>query len=183
MHNDHPFEKISDLEVWIKMQPFEAKLLFKIGKRNGSRIVLMGVGNELRHDDGVAQTIIKQLNECNNETILAVDCQNVPENFTSFVKRFNPTHIILIDAVDFGANPGDFEIFEIQDIESLRITTHKASLAVMASYLQQETSAHIFIIGIQPANSSFGIGLSNDVKKAVNSIVGSLRTVLNCSMP
>ncbi|HXY88439.1 MAG TPA: hydrogenase 3 maturation endopeptidase HyCI [Candidatus Acidoferrales bacterium] len=163
------------------MQPFETKLLFKIGERHRSRIVLMGVGNELRHDDGVAQTIIRQLEGCNSDTILAVDCQDAPENFTSFVKRFNPTHIILIDAVDFRANPGDFEIFEIHDIESVRITTHKTSLAVMASYLRQETSAHIFIIGIQPADSSFGIGLSQDVKKAVNLIVGSLRTVLNCS--
>jgi len=165
------------------MQSFESKLLFKIGERHGTRIVLMGIGNELRHDDGAAQKVIKQLNECADETILAVDCQDVPENFTSYVKRFKPTHIILIDAVDFGANPGDFEIFEIQDIESVGITTHKASLAVMASYLHQETSARIFIIGIQPANSSFGIGLSHDVKKAVNSIVGSLRTVLNCSTP
>ena len=165
------------------MQPFETKLLFKIGERHGSRIVIMGVGNELRHDDGVAQTIIKQLEGCNSDTILAVDCQDAPENFTSFVKRFNPTHIILIDAVDFGANPGDFEIFEIQDIESVGVTTHKASLAVMASYLHRETFARIFIIGIQPANSNFGIGLSPDVKKAVNSIVRSLRTVLNCSTP
>ncbi len=165
------------------MQSFESKLLYEIGERHGTRIVLMGIGNELRHDDGAAQKVIEQLNDCADETILAVDCQDVPENFTSYVKRFKPTHIILIDAVDFGANPGDFEIFEIQDIESVGVTTHKASLAVMASYLHRETFARIFIIGIQPANSSFGIGLSPDVKKAVNSIVRSLRTVLNCSTP
>ena len=165
------------------MQSFESKLLFKIGERHGTRIVLMGIGNELRHDDGAAQNVIKQLHDCDDETILAVDCQDVPENFTSYVKRFKPTHIILIDAVDFGANPGDFEIFEIQDIESVGVTTHKASLAVMAGYLHQETPARIFIIGIQPANLSFGVGLSRDVKKAVNSIVGSLRTVLSCSTP
>jgi hypothetical protein len=53
----------------------------------------------------------------------------------------------------------------------------------MAGYLHQETSARIFMIGIQPANSSFGVGLSHDVKKAANAIVGSLRTVLNCSTP
>ncbi len=163
------------------MQRFESTLLLKIGKLHGTRIVLMGIGNELRHDDGVGQSIIKRLNKCAGDTITVVDCKDVPENYTSYVKRFKPTHIILIDAVDFGANPGDVDIFEIQDIESIGITTHKASLTVMANYLLQETAARIFVIGIQPANSSFGIGLSLDVKKAVDLIVGSLRTVLNCT--
>jgi hydrogenase 3 maturation protease len=163
------------------MHPFESKLLLKIGRLHGTRIVLLGVGNELRHDDGVAQSIIKRLNECVDDTILVLDCKDVPENFTGYVKRFKPTHIILIDAVDYGANPGDFEIFDIQDIESIGITTHRASLTVMAGYLLQETSARIFMIGIQPADSSFGIGLSEDVKRAVDLIVESLRTVLNCT--
>lgn len=163
------------------MQRFESKLLLKIGKLPQTRIVLMGIGNELRHDDGVGQSIIKRLEECASDAILVINCKDVPENFTSHAKRFKPTHIILIDAVDFGANPGDVDIFEIQDFESSEITTHKASLTVIADYLLQETAARIFVIGVQPANSSFGIGLSLDVKKAVDLIVKSLRTVLNCT--
>ncbi len=163
------------------MQPFEANLLLKIGKLHETRIVLMGIGNELRHDDGVGQIIIKRLHECARDTIAVINCKDVPENFTGYVKRFKPTHVILIDAVDFGANPGDVDIFEIQDIESSGITTHKASLTVIADYLLQETAARIFVIGIQPANSSFGTGLSLDVKNAVDLIVESLRTVLNCT--
>jgi hydrogenase 3 maturation protease len=108
-----------------------------------------------------------------------LNCQNAPENFTGNVKRIKPTCIVLIDAADFGALPGDARIFQLHDLEESSVTTHKASLVTLGEYLQSEINCNIFVIGIQPADCDFGSGLSPVARRASIVVADSVSTAIN----
>ena len=159
---------------------FEAELSRIIERCGSSRIAILGIGNELKGDDAVGLVVIDHLAEAiDNPLILILNCQNVPENFSATVKRFRPSCVLLIDAADFGSVPGSVRAFELEDLENVTTTTHKASLAVMGKYLCSETDANVVVIGIQPADCGFGIGLSATVQDASAAVGDTIRTVLN----
>ena len=146
----------------------------------GTKIAFLGIGNEFRRDDAVGLTVIDKLGALiDHPSISLVKCHEVPENFTGHVKRFKPACVILIDAADFGGTPGEARIFELSELECFEVTTHRPSLAVLGEYLQSETSASIFVIGIQPADREFGEGLSPAARRASTMVADALRTALN----
>ncbi len=145
-----------------------------------SNIAILGIGNELRRDDAVGLAVVDRLSSfIDDPSIMLLNCQNVPENFTGYVKRFRPTCVVLVDAADFGAVPGDARIFQLNDLESPEITTHRASLAMLGAYLRSETNSNVFVIGIQPADCDFGSGLSPSARRASVAVADAIRTALN----
>jgi hydrogenase 3 maturation protease len=159
---------------------FESDVSRRLKRCAGTKIALLGIGNELRRDDSVGLAVIDGLGELiDDPSISLVKCHEVPENFTGRVKRFNPACVILIDAADFGGAPGEVRVFELNELEGIEITTHRPSLAVLGEYLQSETSAGIFVIGIQPADREFGEGLSPTARRASIVVADALRTALN----
>lgn len=108
----------------------------------------MGIGNELKYDDGVGPFIISELNKLNlNENILLINAQTVPENFTGKIRKENPSHIILIDACLMGLNPGDYKIVNEEDFANIGISTHSMSLSYFVKFLNQDK---ILFVGIEP---------------------------------
>lgn len=108
----------------------------------------MGIGNELKYDDGVGPFIISELNKLNlNDNILLINAQTVPENFTGKIRMENPTHVILIDACLMGLNPGDYRIVDEKDFANIGISTHSMSLSYFVKFINQD---NILFIGIEP---------------------------------
>ena len=108
----------------------------------------MGIGNELKYDDGVGPFIISELNKLNlNENISLINAQTVPENFTGKIRKENPSHIILIDACLMGLNPGDYQIVNEEDFANIGISTHSMSLSYFVKFLNQDK---ILFVGIEP---------------------------------
>jgi hydrogenase 3 maturation protease len=81
---------------------------------------------------------------------------------------------VLIDAVELGASPGTIKIIEEDDIRDESLSTHNVSLRLVAKYLQKETSADVFLLGIQPQNTEFGGEISESVRKALEKVVRAL---------
>ena len=111
-------------------------------------MIILGIGNELKYDDGVGPFIISELNKLNlNENVLLINAQTVPENFTGKIRKENPSHIILIDACLMGLNPGDYKIVNEDDFANIGISTHSMSLSYFVKFLNQD---NILFIGIEP---------------------------------
>ena len=111
-------------------------------------MIILGIGNELKYDDGVGPFIISELNKLNlNENVLLINAQTVPENFTGKIRKENPSHIILIDACLMGLNPGDYKIVNEDDFVKIGISTHSMSLSYFVKFLNQD---NILFIGIEP---------------------------------
>ena len=73
----------------------------------------MGIGNELKCDDGVGPFIINELKDLENSDLIIIDGQTVPENFTGKIRKEKPSHVILVDACLMGCRPGEFNVFII----------------------------------------------------------------------
>ncbi len=161
-------------------EQFKSEIARSLERCATRRFVFLGIGNELRHDDAAGLAVVEKMRaRTNDRDVTLLNCADIPENFTGHVKRLDPGCIVLVDAADFGGAPGEAHVFALSDLEGGDISTHKASLAVLGAYLQSETDASVFIIGIQPASTEFGSGLTQKLQTATDSIAEVISTVLN----
>jgi hydrogenase 3 maturation protease len=129
------------------------------------RYVIVGVGNPLRGDDGAGSFLVNRLH--GKTHVPLVDAGDVPENYLGVVKSAQPELVLIVDAVELGAHPGDAAIVETQQLGGTMATTHNTSLALFAKAVQYETGADIFVLGIQPGTTEFGAPMSLPVEKTL----------------
>jgi hydrogenase 3 maturation protease len=108
----------------------------------GKRFLFLGVGNSDRGDDGIGTIVVSQL-----ETEHKLDCGPVPENYTGKIRKLSPEAIVMVDAVDFGGNPGETILTEAENAEGVTLSTHSMPLSVFCKMLPE---SRIYLLGIQP---------------------------------
>ena len=142
--------------------------------------MVLGIGNELRGDDGVGPEVARRLSgRCG---VPVVNAGEVPENYLDLVRARSPERVLLIDAADFGGAPGDTALvrLDVGETTSSRLpTTHCASLSVFARYLRTEIGTEVWLLGIQPASLEFGRPLSAPVAGAVERATAMAETWTN----
>lgn len=131
------------------------------------RVVVVGIGNELRKDDFVGVKVVEGLEGQVPENVMLVKSETVPESFLEPILEFNPSHILLIDAGLLGLKPGEVKLAESSDVLSSRtaVSTHALPLRVFCEYLKAALNTSIALILVQPADTSFGEGLSSKIKE------------------
>jgi hydrogenase 3 maturation protease len=97
-----------------------------------------------------------------------------PENFTTKIKRFNPTHIVFIDAADIGGEPGSVTLIAPERIVGSAFT-HRLPLSFLADYLKTQINARILVIGIQPENLKFSDKISQRVERAIKELESAIK--------
>lgn len=150
--------------------------LTKLKNRLQGKVSIVAIGNRLRGDDGVGPEIIKRV-ENPLPSLLLFDVGEAPENYLGKIVKQKPDAIVFIDAVDFDAPPGTIEVVETDDIRNESLSTHNVSLNLVAKYLQKETSADVFLLGIQPETTEFGREISRPVREGLEKIVKMLERV------
>ena len=101
-----------------------------------------------------------------------------PENVTGEIRRALPSHVIFVDAAEFGAPPGTVRLVDSVEIGGMSSSTHTLPLAVIADYLKQELGCRVLFLGLQPKGVEFGEGLSEEVAAAVTETVATLAQAL-----
>lgn len=135
-------------------------------------MVVVGVGSEMRGDDAAGMEIVRRLRGAlKSPNVLLVEGSVAPENFTSQIRRFKPSHVIFIDATDFGAEPGEVVLAEPGTITGQSVSTHTIPLSILAKYLQEQLKAKIVLLGIQPARARMGAEMSKVVKDSIKRVV------------
>jgi len=138
-------------------------------------VCLMGIGNRHLHDDGVGSYIAEGLQSC--EEIDAIDTGLVPENFIETVARKHPDTILMIDATDFGGDPGEVRLIYPEKVAYSGVSTHAGSLRMLAEYLHERTHAQIALLAIQPVDTSDGEELSPSVYETARELMETLPEV------
>lgn len=156
--------------------PFDLSSFLK----GATRIAVVGVGSEMRGDDAAGMEVVRKLQETlKSPNVLFIEGGVAPENFTSQIRRFEPSHVILIDATDFGAEPGEVVLAEPDAITGQSVSTHTMPLSILTQYLQEQTGAKIALLGVQPARAQLGAEMSGAVKDSVERVekilLGQLR--------
>lgn len=140
----------------------------------------MGIGNELKCDDGVGPFIINKLKEENieNDRLLFIDAKTVPENFTGKIKKENPTHIIIVDACLMDGLQGDIKIVDKYDFKNIGISTHSMSLSFFVRYLEKDNDFKIIFVGIEPESMDYSIDLTPEVEKTACEFIELLKGII-----
>ena len=101
-----------------------------------------------------------------------------PENLTGEIKKFRPTHLIIIDAADLEAKPGTIKVMDAEDIGGTSFCTHSLPTKVMTDYLLESFKFSITVIGIQPRSLTVGADPSKEVLKAVETLAATIAELL-----
>ena len=157
---------------------FEAQL--KDFLNDFEKLIILGVGNELKSDDCVGPFIIKNLMAENIESdrLLLIDSGTVPENFTGKIRKENPSHVIIVDACLMGCRPGDIRIVDKDDFTNIGISTHSMSLSYFVKYLERDTDFKIIFVGIEPETMDWGANPTENVEKAAFDFIKIIKGIL-----
>jgi hydrogenase maturation protease len=143
------------------------------------RVCLLGIGNRYWRDDGVGSLLAEAMESCQGLDV--VDAGFIPENHLETVARKKPGSILMVDATDFGGEPGQARLLYPDNVTYSGISTHAGSLRMLAKYLHARTQASIALLAIQPADTSAGEGLSPVVSNTLESLVETLKALCSCS--
>ncbi len=133
--------------------------------------ILLGVGNELRGDDAVGIYVARNFRKEGWHVIVA---GQVPEDFTSEIKKIRPQNLVIVDAALMGLSPGEIRIVPVEKIPSVAFSTHGMPLSFLMTYLQDFVD-EIILIGIQPRTMEFGTSMSEVVRKAGDTLIQLLK--------
>lgn len=145
------------------------------------KLIVLGVGNELKCDDGVGPYIINKLKEENIEDkkkLLFIDAKTVPENFTGKIRKEKPTHLIIVDACLMDEEPGAMKIVNKYDFASIGISTHSMSLSFFVRYLEKDTEFRIIFVGIEPESMDYADKLTPKVEQSADEFVNILKEIV-----
>ena len=160
----------------------DLKLNLKKRLNKASCVVLVGVGSELRGDDGAGLLVAQKL-KVKSKKLKVLIGGTAPENLTGEIKRLKPSHLIIVDSADFQAAPGAVEVLGYDKIGGHSFSTHSAPLKMMIDYLLADISFEPIVIGIQPRSLEFGAAVSEEVKAAVDEVVETLSSITDGDKP
>lgn len=103
---------------------------------------------------------------------------NAPENVTGAIIKYAPTHLIVVDAASFGADPGSVRLIAPKAIEGVTFSSHMMPLSVVLSYLGQYIKTENLVIGIQPVTTEFGFDMTPPVEHSVDEVVRTVAALL-----
>ena len=154
---------------------FEKQLFGQLNKLSNSTTLILTIGNILKGDDAVGPLLYEQLKGKISTEI--IDAGTVPENYIQTIIKKAPEVLLVIDAIDFAAQPGTIRMFEPCQLSSLIISTHCLSPRVFVDMITQEIDVQVFFLGIQPLQTQIGQPLSTEVDKAAQQVISILTEI------
>ncbi len=142
------------------------------------KLVIMGIGNDICGDDGIGPYIVENIKHLESSNVSILNATTVPENFTGKIRKIDPTHIIIVDAVIMNEGPGKIKIVKKEEVAGVSLSTHSMSLSYLVNYLELEKPYNILFIGIEPESMELGQGLSPLVKSSSDEIINIFTEIL-----
>lgn len=145
----------------------------QLKKIRGRSILVIGIGNTLKGDDGAGCIVCEQLKDTFSEWV--IDASTVPENYIGPIIDKKPEVLLVIDAIDFGGSAGEIKIFSPDELSSAVFSTHTLSPRLFVDVICKSIPVEVWFVGIQPGRTALGEGLSGQVEKAVGVVAGILK--------
>jgi len=154
----------------------EEQLARRLQKGGGATTLIVGVGNDLKGDDGVGSYLCQQLK--GKIAAKLIDAGTVPENYIQPIVKAGPDKLVIVDAMEFGAEPGSVRLFDAGDLNSAVMSTHSLSPRLFVDLIRKEIDVDVCFLGVQPGQMELGEGLSPEVEAAARELAGVLSRVL-----
>jgi hydrogenase 3 maturation protease len=133
------------------------------------KVLILGIGNTLRSDDGLGALLAARIT--GKVPFLVWDVGVGPENYLGKLIKEKPDTVVMVDAVDFGGQPGECRLLETGDIQTTNFfATHNSSISLTINYLQSNLKVDIIILIVQPKSIAFGEELSPEIAQTLDEL-------------
>ncbi|MFH1380408.1 MAG: hydrogenase maturation protease [bacterium] len=133
------------------------------------KVVILGLGNTLRGDDGFGPAVIGMLKDKINA--VCYDAGTTPENYIGKICKDKPDSILIIDTGHIDCNPGEYKLLQKADILQSGLNTHTMSPVMFIEHLEKGSNAQVHMLCVQPVQIQFGSEMSDAVKKSLFEVV------------
>jgi hydrogenase 3 maturation protease len=141
------------------------------------KVVFVGIGNPLRGDDAFGPLLVEKLQ--GQVKAVCLDAGNAPETYAGKIIKEKPDTIVLIDVVHLGLAPGEYAILRKEDLLKTGFTTHDLSPNMLIQYLESQTAAEIYLLGVQPKTVDFGTEMSESVARTLDKMAVMIKEALD----
>ena len=152
-------------------------MLQKLKCKLKGKVVIVGIGNVMKGDDGFGPALVEELRAGLNVPCIAAG--SAPENYVGVIAKENPDTVLLCDAAHLGKDAGQYDILEEKEIIKSGFTTHDLSAGMFIEYLKKRTGANIYLFGIQPENITLGSDMSPKIKAALPDVARIIKEALD----
>jgi hydrogenase 3 maturation protease len=153
----------------------ELKTKLRKALAGATRIAVLGVGSDLRADDGAGPLVIRQLQRGHSRRssckVKTFDGGTAPENLTGKIRAFHPSHVIIVDAAELDSSPGTVAVSPPESICTTTFSTHILPISILVDYLKCSIACKVTVIGIQPKSLQLQAPLSPEVRSAITELV------------
>ncbi|MDM5315429.1 hydrogenase maturation protease [Fictibacillus sp. b24] len=143
------------------------------------KILILGIGNQLMMDDGLGIYIVEELQK--TFALQGVTYVSGESDIDFCIGQIeDATNVIIIDAAVSGTNPGQVSTYPIADLhqqQSLDISPHNIHLFQVL--YQQRNRLRGYLIGIEPFEVKFHIGLSERMIYEWDYVIAEVKKILN----
>jgi len=137
------------------------------------RPLIACLGNPLMGDDGVGAAVASELAKLGYEVVV---CGSDLSPVLTRVEEVDS--LIIVDAMDWGAEPGSVLTAKLEDLEEGRVRTSHSLRVSDAIKLVRSVfgrPSEVYVVGIQPERVEPSTELSPSVRRAVNDVVAKVR--------
>ena len=133
------------------------------------KTIILCIGNPKGGDDAIGPYIAQHLKP--SSKLLVINAETTPENYTSIIRKNQPTQVIVIDAIDMSLAPGEIRIVPEHMIGVMHISTHSTPLSVLINYIKTMVK-DVKLIGVQP--KIYQGSMTQEVKKSGDYLISLL---------
>lgn len=169
--------------------PAPDDLALALRARLGRSVVVMGIGNPERADDGAGLLVARLVADAAPETpprnalpggrrVTVLLAEDVPESWVGPASAARPDTVLMVDAAHLGAAPGSAALLEPEDLQGGAAFTHRTPLALLSTFLRRETGADVLLLAIQPRSVEWGGPMSREVEDSARHLGHILASAL-----
>jgi hydrogenase 3 maturation protease len=143
----------------------------------GRKVLILGVGNRSRGDDGLGSILAERLKGKIN--IPLIDAGSVPENFLRQIEASQAELVLVLDTADLRAPPGDLALLELSELGGMAISTHTVNLHLLFKVIPPNRRPTVLVLAVQPEVTEFGPRMSLTVRSAIQGLESLLIAVFS----
>ena len=144
------------------------------------KILVCGIGNKLKKDDGIGPYVAEQLAQRSMPSNVSVSDFGT-SGFKTALEIGQYDKVIFVDAIQRGNEPGHVHRATLSkedfkgspSLSSCVVSFHESDLKkILSTAVRINTyPKQVIVLGCEPKDLSFGMGLSPEVQKAVDKII------------
>jgi hydrogenase maturation protease HycI len=134
----------------------------------GKQTVILGIGNPLQGDDAIGPCLVDLLHGRVEATL--INAGEVPENYLNAIQAACPEVVLIIVALELGADPGYVAVMDADRLRAIENFTRNPGLAFLAVMIQDGTGAEVILLGVQPKATKFAAELTKSVSQTLHAL-------------